>query len=91
MRFLINNRIIFDEDNSTLELAEENLEPVTLTTIANRLLALLVKNNGILISRDFIFSTVWDDHGKTASNSNLNNYIASLRRTFAGPGENEIP
>lgn len=84
MRFLINNRIIFDEDNSTLELAEENLEPVTLTTIANRLLALLVKNNGILISRDFIFSTVWDDHGKTASNSNLNNYIASLRRTFAG-------
>ncbi|MBO2006671.1 helix-turn-helix domain-containing protein [Serratia marcescens] len=60
-------------------MAEENLEPVTLTTIANRLLALLVKNNGILISRDFIFSTVWDDH-KTASNSNLNNYIASLRR-----------
>ncbi|HIE3905046.1 TPA: hypothetical protein ACXNHM_002830 [Serratia marcescens] len=55
MRFLINNRIIFDEDNSTLALAEENLEPVTLTTIANRLLALLVKNNGILISRDFIF------------------------------------
>ncbi|EOJ9612099.1 TPA: helix-turn-helix domain-containing protein [Serratia marcescens] len=90
MRFLINNRIIFDEDNSTLALAEENLEPVTLTTIANRLLALLVKNNGILISRDFIFSTVWDDHGKTASNSNLNNYIASLRRTFAGLGESEI-
>ncbi|HHP7836331.1 winged helix-turn-helix domain-containing protein [Serratia sp. CY76391] len=90
MRFLINNRIIFDEDNSTLALAEESLDPVTLTTIANRLLALLVKNNGILISRDFIFSTVWDDHGKTASNSNLNNYIASLRRTFAGLGESEI-
>ena len=63
---------------------------MTLTTIANRLLALLVKNNGILISRDFIFSTVWDDHGKTASNSNLNNYIASLRRTFSGLGESEI-
>ncbi|ENE2355442.1 helix-turn-helix domain-containing protein [Serratia marcescens] len=90
MRFLINNRIVFDEDNSTLALAEENVDPVTLTTIANRLLALLVKNNGILISRDFIFSTVWDDHGKTASNSNLNNYISSLRRTFSSLGEDEI-
>lgn len=90
MRFLINKRIIFDEDNSSLALADENADPVTLTAIANRLLALLVKNNGVLISRDFIFSTVWDEHGKTASNSNLNNYIASLRRTFAGLGENEI-
>ncbi|RNW08435.1 helix-turn-helix domain-containing protein [Serratia nematodiphila] len=90
MRFLINNRVIFDEDNLTLALADENADPVVLTAIANRLLALLVKNNNILISRDFIFSAVWEEHGKTASNSNLNNYIASLRRTFAGLGENEI-
>ena len=82
MRFLINNRVIFDEDNLTLALADENADPVVLTAIANRLLALLVKNNNILISRDFIFSAVWEDHGKTASSSNLNNYIASLRRSF---------
>lgn len=90
MKFLINKRIIFDEDNSTLALADESADPVMLTAIANRLLALLVKNNNVLISRDFIFSTVWDDHGRTASNSNLNNYIASLRRTFSSLGENEL-
>ncbi|MBX9383012.1 hypothetical protein K5M49_09690, partial [Serratia marcescens] len=55
MRFLINNRVIFDEDNLTLALADENADPVVLTAIANRLLALLVKNNNILISRDFIY------------------------------------
>lgn len=90
MRFLINNRVIFDEDNLTLALADENADPVVLTAIANRLLALLVKNNNILISRDFIFSAVWEDHGKTASSSNLNNYIASLRRSFSSLGEDEI-
>lgn len=90
MRFLINNRVIFDEDNLRLALADENADPVVLTAIANRLLALLVKNNNILISRDFIFSAVWEDHGKTASNSNLNNYIASLRRSFSSLGEDEI-
>jgi hypothetical protein len=38
MRFLINNRVIFDEDNLTLALADESADPVVLTVIANRLL-----------------------------------------------------
>ncbi|CAI1130325.1 winged helix-turn-helix domain-containing protein [Serratia proteamaculans] len=90
MKFIINKRLKYHEDRSTIEAIDDNMEPIALTTTLNRLLALLVKNNNVLLTREHILTQVWDDHGQTASNNNLNNYISMLRKILATLGEEDI-
>ncbi|WP_199638710.1 winged helix-turn-helix domain-containing protein [Serratia sp. PAMC26656] len=90
MKFVINKRIIFHEDNSTIELLDDTIEPVTLTTTLCRVLSLLVKNNNLLLTREFLLSNAWDEYGKSSSHSNLNNYISMIRKIFNSFGESEI-
>jgi hypothetical protein len=35
-----------------------------------------------VVSRDEVLKKVWDDNGLTSSNSNLNQYLSMLRKTF---------
>jgi DNA-binding winged helix-turn-helix (wHTH) protein len=90
MKFIINKRVIFHEDNSTLELLDDTLEPVMLTATLCRVLSLLVKNNNLLLTREFLLSNAWDEYGKSSSNSNLNNYISMIRKIFTSFGESDI-
>lgn len=90
MKFIINKRIKFHEDRSSLELIDDNVDPIVLTATLNRLLSLLVRNNNTLLSREYILTQVWEDHGQTASNNNLNNYISMLRKMLATLGEEEV-
>ncbi|AEF47915.1 transcriptional regulator, CadC [Serratia sp. AS12] len=90
MKFIINKRIIFHEDKSTIELLDDTVEPVMLTATLCRVLSLLVKNNNLLLTREFLLSHAWDEYGKSSSNSNLNNYISMIRKIFTSFGESEI-
>ncbi|CAI1920898.1 Transcriptional regulatory protein, C terminal [Serratia proteamaculans] len=90
MKFLINEKILFNEDKSTIEALEDSIKPVMLTGTLCRLLSLLVRNHNNLLARDFILSNVWDEYGKTSSHSNLNNYISVIRKLFKEFGEIDI-
>lgn len=90
MKFIINKRIIFHEDKSTIELLDDTIEPVMLTATLCRVLSLLVKNNNLLLTREFLLSNGWDEYGKSSSHSNLNNYISMIRKIFNSFGESEI-
>ncbi len=90
MKFIINKRLKYHEDRSIIEAIDDNMEPIVLTATLNRLLALLVKNNSLLLTREHILTQVWDEHGQTASNNNLNNYISMLRKILATLGEEDI-
>lgn len=90
MKFIINKRIIFHEDKSTIELLDDTLEPIMLTATLCRVMSLLVKNNNLLLTREFLLSNAWDEYGKSSSNSNLNNYISMIRKIFNSFGESDI-
>lgn len=90
MKFIINKRIIFHEDKSTIELLDDTIEPIMLTATLCRVLSLLVKNNDLLLTREFILSSAWDEYGKSSTHSNLNNYISMVRKIFNSFGESDI-
>lgn len=90
MKFIINKRIIFHEDKSSIELLDDTIEPIMLTATLCRVLSLLVKNNNLLLTREFLLSNAWDEYGKSSSYSNLNNYISMLRKIFNSFGESEV-
>ncbi|MEL5367330.1 helix-turn-helix domain-containing protein, partial [Serratia nevei] len=64
--------------------------PIILTATLNRLLALFVKNNNLVLSREHVLEKVWEEHGQVASDNNLNNSMSVLRKILATLGEEDI-
>lgn len=81
MRYNINARIIYDASDGTLTLPGSPEPDSQLSITASALLYFMLRNTGV-ISRDEILKKVWDDNGLTSSNSNLNQYLSMLRKTF---------
>ncbi|MDU4839606.1 MAG: winged helix-turn-helix domain-containing protein [Leclercia adecarboxylata] len=81
MRYNINARIIYDASDGTLTLPGSAGPDSQLSITASALLYFMLRNTGV-ISRDEILKKVWDDNGLTSSNSNLNQYLSMLRKTF---------
>lgn len=81
--YIINDALFFDESAQTLSLNGEAENTLQLPCPAVRLLSELIKNNGILLSREDILYNVWEAYGFRASNSNLNNYLSILRKQIA--------
>lgn len=90
MRFDIEGFITFDtEDASLVNLLTGDC--VELSQTSTRLLAELLNHRGDILSRNEIFQAVFDKYGARASNSNLNQYISTLRRNLCDLGvEKEI-
>ena len=90
MRYDIEGFITFDtEDASLLNLLTGDC--VELSQTSTRLLAELLNHRGDILSRSEIFHSVFDQYGARASNSNLNQYISTLRRNLSDLGvEKEI-
>ncbi|HAU5637448.1 winged helix-turn-helix domain-containing protein [Citrobacter amalonaticus] len=85
MRFDIEGFITFDtEDASLVNLLTGDC--VELSQTSTRLLAELLNHQGDILSRNEIFQTVFDKYGARASNSNLNQYISTLRRNLSDLG-----
>ena len=81
MRYIINARFIYDAMDGSLT-QREGAEPDSqLSITANALFYFFLRNTGI-VSREEVLKKVWDDNGLTSSNSNLNQYLSMLRKTF---------
>jgi len=85
MRFDIEGFITFDTEEACLV----NLltgDCIELSATSTRLLANLLQYRGDIVSRIEIFQTVFEKYGARASNSNLNQYISTLRRSLSDLG-----
>lgn len=85
MKYLIDNIFEFDDKSGVLENRNSGAS-VVLSTTAIRILSYLLKNQGVVLSRDEFFETVWDAYGQEASNNSLNQYLSILRKAFRNVG-----
>jgi DNA-binding winged helix-turn-helix (wHTH) protein len=89
MRFNIDEFITFDTEQASLV----NLltgDCIELSATSTRLFSTLLQYRGD-ISRVDIFQSVFETYGARPSNSNLNQYISTLRRSLADLGiEKEV-
>lgn len=81
MRYNINARLIYDATDGTLTLPGSTDADGQLSITASALLYFFLRNTDI-VSRDEVLKKVWDDNRLTSSNSNLNQYLSMLRKTF---------
>lgn len=89
--YIIGNTIRFTPANEILSLLESPETSIVLTPACNRLLKYLITNQGVVLSRDAIFSTLWEQYGSTPSNSSLNTYMSLIRKAFVNLGiEDEV-
>ena len=89
MRYNINARFIYDATDGTLTLPESTEPDSQLSLTASALFYFFLRNTGI-INREEVLKKVWDDNGLTSSNSNLNQYLSMLRKTFRYYGIDNI-
>lgn len=90
MIFIINEDILFNEDEGTLSHVDNASNKIALLKPTSRLLSLFIRNNDKLLLRERLLNDVWVDHGLKASNNNLNNYVSGLRKSLAQFGVEEI-
>ncbi|ELM3737709.1 winged helix-turn-helix domain-containing protein [Edwardsiella piscicida] len=83
--YRLNENVLYNEQEAELKATVDG-DAILLAPSANRLLHLLILNQGIPVTRDTLFKLVWDDHGLRSSNANLNQYISLLRRQLFDVG-----
>lgn len=93
--YRINRTVIYNPDDGTLKLIDDDIHQVSageisLTPTANRLLHLLITHHGSVLQREELLENVWDNFGLKSSNNSLNQYISVLRRNFADLGLEEL-
>ncbi|MCG5048996.1 winged helix-turn-helix domain-containing protein [Pectobacterium brasiliense] len=82
MVYLINDQIIFNEGEGTLAWIERENEAISLSFPISRLLCLLIENQGVTLSRDFLLKEALEKHALCPSLNNLNNYLSLLRKVL---------
>ncbi|KHT27061.1 winged helix-turn-helix domain-containing protein [Pectobacterium carotovorum] len=82
MVYLINDLIIFNEGDGTLAWIERESEATSLSFPISRLLCLLIENQGVTLSRDFLLKEALEKHALCPSLNNLNNYLSLLRKVL---------
>jgi DNA-binding winged helix-turn-helix (wHTH) protein len=81
MYYVINDTLIYSPDDGQVYHAEDRADPITtLTPVLNRILLLMISNQGLLITRDEFLEKVWDNYGKQGSAHTLNQYISIIRK-----------
>ncbi|OAN13256.1 transcriptional regulator [Photobacterium jeanii] len=81
MKYKINGFLYYDATDATLSIDDNGTSDTHLSITANALLYFLLQHPGV-ITRDEVMKKVWDDNGLTSSNSNLNQYLSLLRKSF---------
>ncbi len=85
MLYTFDERVIYDSVNGTLRHINRKADETTqLTIIASKILHHLVLHHGELVTRDTLFTEVWEKAGIVSSSNTLNQYISLLRKTLAG-------
>lgn len=84
MDYLFDNNILYRSDDGTLHYLEgSSEETITLPPVLNRILLLLVINQGQVITKEEFLTKVWDNYGKPGSSNTLNQYLSTLRGIFS--------
>ncbi|KFX05899.1 CadC family transcriptional regulator [Pectobacterium betavasculorum] len=82
MVYLINDLIIFNEGEGTLAWIERENEATSVNFPISRLFCLLIENQGVTLSRDFLLKEALEKHALCPSLNNLNNYLSLLRKVL---------
>lgn len=83
MRYLIENKVIYDSDSGDLIILSTGIpEKQRLTHTANQVLSRLITSHGKVVERHCLLKEVWGANGQQESNSSLNQYISILRKTL---------
>lgn len=84
MDYLFDNNILYRSSDGALHYLEGGSEEtITLPPVLNRILLLLVINQGQVITKEEFLTKVWDDYGKPGSSNTLNQYLSTLRGIFS--------
>ena len=88
MKYKINALIYYDATDGAISLEKDSVD-THLSITANALLFYFIQHPGV-VNRDEVLKRVWDDNGLVSSNSNLNQYLSLLRKTFRHYGIENI-
>lgn len=84
MDYLFDNNILYRSGDGTLHYLEGSSEDtITLPPVLNRVLLLMVINQGQVITKEEFLTKVWDNYGKPGSSNTLNQYLSVLRGIFS--------
>ncbi len=89
MRYNINASLIYDAADGSILLPDSSTPDTQLSITASALLLFFLQHQEV-VSRNEVLKKVWDDKGLTSSNSNLNQYLSLLRKTFRHYGIDNI-
>lgn len=87
MKYTLNNTLVFDVENQTIHMVNEDINVIELSSMMiTRLLEALVEKAGEVLTREYLYQTVWENHGYKASASNLNKSMSLLRKAIRDTG-----
>ncbi|MCW2479286.1 winged helix-turn-helix domain-containing protein [Candidatus Symbiopectobacterium sp. NZEC135] len=86
MAYLINQTIIFNDGEGTLSWRDREGEAISLSAPIARILATLIDNPGVTLSRELLLREALEKYSLSPSISNLNNYISLLRKVLRNFG-----
>ena len=89
MIFIINNKIIYDQENHTLKNSDDPSRFFNLTLPVSLCLSLLIKNKGEIVSHNDFIAEVWQSRGMHTNVSTLYQNISLLRKSFRTVGYEE--
>ncbi|QXN62771.1 winged helix-turn-helix domain-containing protein [Serratia fonticola] len=86
MIYIIDTIIVFDPVTRSLTLKNDAQLSVELSKPATRLLSELIEHNQLILIREDLIKSVWEDYGFSPSKGNLSNSISELRKAFVSLG-----
>lgn len=89
MIFNINAKLIYNPADGTLTTQGSDTPDTQLSLTTSALLFFILQHPEI-ITREEILKKIWDNNGLTSSNSNLNQYLSMIRKTFRYYGIDNI-
>ncbi|MBG6246085.1 CadC family transcriptional regulator [Candidatus Symbiopectobacterium sp. 'North America'] len=86
MAYLINQTIIFNDGEGTLSWRDREGEAISLSAPIARILATLIDNPGVTLSRELLLREALEKYSLSPSISNFNNYISLLKKVLRNFG-----
>lgn len=82
MNIIINNQVVFNQDEFTLTLVSQPENYIKLQPITSLVLSELLEKSNNTISREELLENIWVGRGYAPSNASLNNSIAAIRKSY---------
>lgn len=90
MKYIIDDKLLFDSDAKKISALSRPDVLVPLTTTASRLLEEMVLHPHQVLLRSYLLKKVWEDKGYAASDASLNNNISQIRKYFSALSDSDI-